>query len=100
VATDYSLLLAAFQPELAGLDKDPPTGWRVVLTGIGGVTAAAATARILVELRPTRALFIGTCGTYGNSLPAVKQVSQAKLAIGLVIRLKGGTKVNISVFLL
>jgi purine-nucleoside phosphorylase len=64
---DY-LLLAAFAPELAGLDSDPPRGWRAVLTGIGAITAAATTARILCEMRPKAVLFIGTCGAYGERL--------------------------------
>ncbi len=46
------LLLAAFPPELAGLDAAPPPGWRTALTGVGAVTAAAATARLLAEARP------------------------------------------------
>jgi nucleoside phosphorylase len=63
-----SLLLAAFSPELAGLDSAPPAGWRVGLTGVGGLAAAATTARLLVELRPARVLFVGTCGAYDDRL--------------------------------
>jgi nucleoside phosphorylase len=66
--TPDSLLLAAFEPELARLGKNPPKGWRVALTGVGGIAAAAATARLLMEIRPARVLFVGTCGTYGNGL--------------------------------
>lgn len=63
-----SLLLAAFSPELAGLDAAPPAGWRAALTGVGALSAAAATARLLVEVRPARVLFLGTCGAYDERL--------------------------------
>jgi purine-nucleoside phosphorylase len=63
-----NLLLAAFSPELAGLDASPPAGWRVALTGVGALAAAAATARLLVEVRPARVLFVGTCGAYDERL--------------------------------
>jgi len=62
------LLLAAFAPELAGLDMEAPRGWRTALTGIGAVTAAVATTRILCEMTPRAVLFIGTCGVYGERL--------------------------------
>jgi purine-nucleoside phosphorylase len=63
-----SLLLAAFSPELAGLDAAPPVGWRVALTGVGALAAASATARLLCEVRPARVLFVGTCGAYDERL--------------------------------
>ena len=59
-----SLLLAAFPPELAGMDLHPPSGWRVGCTGIGALTAAVTTARLLTALTPSRVLFVGTCGAY------------------------------------
>ncbi len=62
------LLLAAFPPELAGLDAAPPRGWRVATTGVGAVVAAAATARLLAERRPGRVLLVGTCGAYDGRL--------------------------------
>jgi purine-nucleoside phosphorylase len=65
-----SLLLAAFPPELAGLDAAPPPGWHVATTGVGAVTAAAATARLLAALVPDRVLFVGTCGAYDGRLAA------------------------------
>jgi purine-nucleoside phosphorylase len=65
---DLSLLLAAFQPEIAGLGDAPPVGWRVALTGAGGVPAAAATARLLAVAKPKKVLFVGTCGAYGGAL--------------------------------
>lgn len=63
-----SLLLAAFPPELAGLDRQPPEGWQVGCTGIGALTAAVATARLLVSVAPDRVLFVGTCGAYDERL--------------------------------
>ena len=63
-----ALLLAAFPPELAGLDRQPPAGWRVGCTGVGALTAAVATARLLAELNPSRVLFVGTCGAYDQRL--------------------------------
>jgi len=63
-----SLLLAAFPPELAGWDATPPAGWRVACTGVGALTAAVATVRLLSELDPARVLFVGTCGCYDARL--------------------------------
>jgi purine-nucleoside phosphorylase len=62
------LLLAAFPPELAGLDRAPPVGWTVALAGVGAVAAAVATARHLAAGRYDRALFLGTCGAYDTRL--------------------------------
>jgi len=63
-----SLLLAAFGPELAGLDRQPPPGWAVATTGIGAIAAAVETCRLVRELRPHRVLFLGTCGAYDGRL--------------------------------
>lgn len=81
VPASLSLLLAAFPPELAGLDLDPPPGWQVSCTGVGAVTAGVATARLIAALKPDRVLFVGTCGAYdgrlaiGDLLEAVEAVS-------------------------
>jgi purine-nucleoside phosphorylase len=79
-----SLLLAAFPPELADLPARPPAGWRLATTGVGAVTAAAETARLLAAERPDRALFVGTCGAYDGRL-AVGDViaASAAVAVGL-----------------
>lgn len=63
-----SLLLSAFAPELAGLDRRPPSGWVVAPVGIGAVSAAVETARLLHEHRPRKVLFVGTCGAYDDRL--------------------------------
>jgi len=78
------LLLAAFPPELAGLDERPPPGWRVALAGVGAIAAAAATARLLAEERPDRLLFVGTCGAYDGRLPVGALLSASEvLAVSL-----------------
>ncbi len=63
-----SLLLAAFAPELAGLDAAPPPGWIVATAGIGSVTAAVGTARLVAAHRPDRVLLIATCGALDDRL--------------------------------
>ncbi len=63
-----SLIVSAFLPELAGLDRDPPSGWRVGTVGIGAVAAAVGTAGLLARHAPSRVLFVGTCGAYDHRL--------------------------------
>jgi nucleoside phosphorylase len=63
-----SLLLAAFPPELAGMEAAPPQGWTLATTGVGAVPAAVETARLLALHRPERVLFVGTCGAYDDRL--------------------------------
>jgi purine-nucleoside phosphorylase len=62
------LLLSAFTPELGPLAEDPPVGWKTATVGVGAVSAAVATARLLVEQHPEAVMFIGTCGHYDNRL--------------------------------
>lgn len=62
------LLLAAFPPELAGLAAAPPAGWFVACTGVGAITAAVETARLVALHEPERVLFVGTCGAYDGRL--------------------------------
>jgi nucleoside phosphorylase len=66
--TPSNLLLSAFPPEFADLAEHPPAGWLLACTGVGAVTAAATTAKLLAEHRPSRVLFIGTCGAYDERL--------------------------------
>ncbi len=77
-----ALLLAAFPPELAGLDAAPPPGWRVALTGVGALGAAAVTARLLAERPTSKVLFVGTCGAYDERL-AVGDLLSASAAIAV-----------------
>lgn len=62
------LLIAAFPPELGSLLQTPPVGWEVASVGVGAVTAAATTARLLAERQPEAVLFLGTCGRYDQRL--------------------------------
>ena len=62
------LLLSAFAPELGPLAGSPPAGWDTATVGVGAVTAAATTARLLAERRPEAVLFLGTCGRYDGRL--------------------------------
>ncbi len=62
------LLLAAFPPELGPLAEAPPHGWDTACTGVGALTAAATTARLLAERRPEAVVFLGTCGRYDERL--------------------------------
>lgn len=80
--TQPSLLLSAFPSELAGLDQDPPPGWQVACTGVGAVTAAAATALLLGTLKPARVLFVGTCGAFDERL-AVGDLIEATEALSI-----------------
>lgn len=79
-----ALLLAAFPPELAGLDTDPPRGWHAACTGVGALSAAVMTARLIAELQPERVLFVGTCGAYDFRLNIGDKISASEtLAISL-----------------
>jgi purine-nucleoside phosphorylase len=62
------LLLSAFAPELGPLAEAPPAGWETATVGVGAVTAAATTARLLARRRPEAVLFLGTCGCYDRRL--------------------------------
>jgi purine-nucleoside phosphorylase len=73
-----SLLLSAFAPELSGLDREPPAGWVVATAGLGAVTAAVETSRLLREHRATRLLFVATCGAYDDRLSIGDVVSAAR----------------------
>lgn len=78
------LLLAAFPPELAGLDAAPPPGWAVACTGVGAITAAVETARLLARHAPERVLFVGTCGAYdGRLAPGDLLAASAAIATSL-----------------
>ena len=78
------LLLAAFPPELAGLDAAPPPGWDVACTGVGAVTAAVTTARLVALRGPGRVLFVGTCGAYDDRLrPGDLLAAEAAIATSL-----------------
>jgi len=87
--TSPSLLLSAFGPELAGLDRDPPPGWAVATTGIGAITAAVETARLVREIGPSRVLFVGTCGAYDGRLAVGDLVAAASALATSVEEVEG-----------
>ena len=68
------LLLSAFAPELGPLARKPPTGWGTATVGVGAVTAAASTARLLAKRRPEAVLFVGTCGRYDGRLQLLEGI--------------------------
>jgi purine-nucleoside phosphorylase len=83
------LLLAAFPPELAGLDAAPPAGWRVACTGIGAIAGAVETARLLAAEAAERVLFVGTCGAYDARLAVGDLVSAAAAVATSLDELEG-----------
>jgi purine-nucleoside phosphorylase len=84
MGTNQPLLLAAFPPELAGLDRNPPSGWQVRCIGVGGVTAAVTTAGLISYSRPTHVIFVGTCGAYDQRVSVGDLVEAAEaLSISL-----------------
>jgi len=62
------LLLGAFPPELGPFLSAPPKGWLAASTGVGGLLAAATTARLIEAFKPEGVLFLGTCGHYDDRL--------------------------------
>ena len=84
------LLLSAFAPELGPLAAAPPAGWSVATVGIGAVTAAAATARLLAEQRPEAVLFLGTCGRYDARLALFECLWAGEAIATSVEELRGG----------
>lgn len=84
-----SLLLAAFSPELAGLDAAPPAGWVVACTGVGALAAALETARLVAAHRPDRVLFVGTCGAYDGRLRVGDAFAVAEAVATSVEELEG-----------
>jgi len=83
------LLLAAFPPELGELLETPPPGWISACTGIGALTAAVTTAQLLGAHRPSRVLFLGTCGSYDDRLGLGAQISASEAIATSVSELRG-----------
>ena len=63
------LLISAFAPELGPLAESTPAGWEIATVGVGAVSAAAATAALVVDRWPEAVVFLGTCGRYDHRLP-------------------------------
>jgi purine-nucleoside phosphorylase len=83
------LLLAAFPPELAGLDAAPPDGFVAATTGVGALAAAVETARLVALHRPARVLFLGTCGAYDLRLAAGDLLSASEAIASSVEEVEG-----------
>ena len=83
------LLLGAFPPELGPLLEQPPSGWRVACTGVGALLAAAATARLLEEVKPEAVLFLGTCGHYDGRLKIGDQLWASEAIASSLAELRG-----------
>jgi purine-nucleoside phosphorylase len=84
------LLLSAFAPELGSLVGDPPAGWETATVGVGAVTAAAATARLLAERQPEAVLFLGTCGRYDARLAMFEGLWASEAVSTSLEELRGG----------
>lgn len=84
-----SLLLAAFPPEFAGLDAQPPRGWTLACTGVGALAAAVATTRMIAEVQPERVLFVGTCGAYDDRLALGDLISASEAVVVFLDELEG-----------
>ena len=83
------LLLGAFPPELGPFLEAPPRGWRVACTGVGSLLAAAATARLVEELKPEAVLFLGTCGAYDDRLKIGDALWAAEAIASSLAELRG-----------
>ncbi len=84
------LILSAFAPELGPLARKPPAGWETATVGIGAVTAAATTARLLAERRPEAVLFLGTCGRYDTRLGLFECLWATEAIASSLEELRGG----------
>lgn len=84
------LLLSAFAPELGLLASDPPAGWEVATVGVGAITAAAATARLLADRKPEAVLFLGTCGRYDGRLELFECLWATEAIASSLEELRGG----------
>lgn len=84
------LLLSAFAPELGPLADSTPAGWEIATVGVGAVSAAAATAALVVERWPEAVVFLGTCGRYDQRLPLFECLWAAEAITTSVEELRGG----------
>lgn len=84
------LLLSAFAPELGPFAASPPPGWETATVGIGAVTAAATTARLLAEHKPEAVLFLGTCGRYDERLALFECLWASEAIATSLEELRGG----------
>lgn len=64
------LFLAAFSPELVGLEGEA--------VGVGLVESALGAARVIAARKPERVVLVGTCGAYANSGLSIGDVVVAR----------------------
>jgi futalosine hydrolase len=77
------LVVAAFPPELAGLDPGPDPEGLVVATrvvGVGMLAAAVGAAAAMEAVRPRAVVLTGTCGAYANVRGAALHVNDVVVA--------------------
>lgn len=84
------LLLSAFTPELGPFAGNSPPGWEVATVGVGAVTAAVTTARLLAERKPEAVLFLGTCGRYDDRLELFESLWATEAIATSLEELRGG----------
>ncbi|HEY4392942.1 MAG TPA: hypothetical protein VGP64_02720, partial [Polyangia bacterium] len=81
-----TLVLSAFEPEIAPLLPLVRAARRVVLAaaGIGAVDAAVGAAAAIAAARPSRVIFIGTAGVYGGAAHADLPIGSAAV-VGKIV---------------
>jgi purine-nucleoside phosphorylase len=84
------LLVAAFPPELAGLEAAPPEGWHMAVAGVGAVAAAAHVATLLACGAFERVLFVGTCGAYDARLAVGDALAASEVMATSLEEVRGG----------
>jgi nucleoside phosphorylase len=74
-----TLVISAFEPEIAPLRPLVRGAGRVVLAaaGIGAVDAAVGAARAIAATHPTRVIFVGTAGVYGRAVRPGLEIGSA-----------------------
>lgn len=84
------LLISAFAPELGSLAEAPPSGWEVATVGVGAISAAAATAALVMDRWPELVVFVGTCGRYDQRLPLFECLWASEAIATSIEELRGG----------
>jgi futalosine hydrolase len=86
LSTPRTLVVSAFEPEIAALRPLVRASPRVTLAaaGIGAVDAAVGTAAAIAASRPSRVIFVGTAGVYGNAARAGLPIGSVAVAGAMV----------------
>jgi nucleoside phosphorylase len=77
-----TLIVSAFEPEIAPLRRLVRGHRKVVLeaVGIGAIDAAVGATGALTRVRPDRVIFVGTAGIYGSQREARQAIGTAAVA--------------------